>query len=498
MFDVFSQCLQIIVALVQGYLLQYFLGSFLESRYLHGKWNRLGVMASCVAMTVLQDNCLPQDYGSARFIGKTILSLVVFFVIALCFYKAMRAITVFLVVTFLAVSDICFFIAYTFMRLGAWFSDWQVELYGQGYFSSYKTFLMVLEISLMAVSILMEVMYLVMLYCSLRRIIAAFGEKDYIIQKKELYFLLTPSLVGLLLCILLRIMMITVEDEIPQLLYDRYPAFVVLIPAIMILALLSILYGVQLFQDMVILNRERNNRIVLEKQIDHMQEHVREMERVYAGVRSMKHDMKNTLSVIMQLANGEDRDADHAELQAYLAELNRSMDKLNYRFQTGNSVVDVLLNMKYHEATSKMPDLQVDAERLLFPRNLGIRSYDIGIIMGNALDNAVEACLRQGEQEPAVARFIRLASYQRGVMFFIEVENSFDGKVACREHAEFPATNKSDAPKHGMGLANIKNTAEKYYGAVDWEADNQVFRLTVMLKNERRDEYGCECNQYAD
>ena len=62
-----------------------------------------------------------------------------------------------------------------------------------------------------------------------------------------------------------------------------------------------------------------------------------EMERVYSGIRGMRHDMKNTISVIMQLAAGKEDG-----LQVYLEELTRTMDRLEFRFKTGNTVVDVL------------------------------------------------------------------------------------------------------------------------------------------------------------
>ena len=74
-------------------------------------------------------------------------------------------------------------------------------------------------------------------------------------------------------------------------------------------------------------------------------------------------------------------------------------------------------------------------------------------------------------------------------MFFIEVENSFDGKITRKKYCEFPVTDKKDKKAHGIGLSNIKNTAEKYHGGVDWSAENKKFTLTVMLQNERRDEH---------
>ena len=179
---------------------------------------------------------------------------------------------------------------------------------------------------------------------------------------------------------------------------------------------------------MITLNKEKSDKLILEKQIKNMQEHMTEMEHIYGGVRSMKHDMKNTLSVIMQLAGNEEGQANE-ELQNYLSELNQTMDRLDFQYKTGNSIVDILLNMKYHELSRTMPDIQLKADRLLFPENLQIQGYDIGIIIGNALDNAIEACKKLKEKNKSADAFITLSSFTRGKMFFIEVENSFDGKI---------------------------------------------------------------------
>ena len=295
-----------------------------------------------------------------------------------------------------------------------------------------------------------------------------------------MYFLLVPGTVGLLVCLLLRTIMITIENDMPKLLCDRYPILSIIVPAILILSLLSILYVVKTFQNMIVLNREKNSWIILEKQIGSMQEHMEEMEHIYSGIRSMKHDMKNTLSVIMQLATGNE-ETENAELQAYLSELNRTMERLEFQFRTGNTVVDTLLNMKYHEAVRTIPDMQMDADRLLFPDNLLIQSYDIGIILGNALDNAIEACRKLKGKESDAETFIRLSSFRKGKMIF-------DGNVIRKRQSEFPATDKADKEAHGIGLANIKSVAEKYHGGVDWSVDGKVFILSVMMKDERRTE----------
>ena len=68
-------------------------------------------------------------------------------------------------------------------------------------------------------------------------------------------------------------------------------------------------------------------------------------------------------------------------------------------------------------------------------------------------------------------------------MFFLEVENSFHGKLIQKKCSEFPLSDKESGELHGMGLMNIKNAAEKYHGAVKWEVRGLVFVLSIMLKN---------------
>ena len=195
--------------------------------------------------------------------------------------------------------------------------------------------------------------------------------------------------------------------------------------------------------------------------------------------------MKNTISVIMQLAAGKE-----GGLQVYLEELSRTMDRLEFRFKTGNTVVDTLLNMKYHEIAGTGPDLRMDVEGLQFPEKLSIQSYDIGIILGNALDNAIEACRKLKATEPDAEAFIRISSFQKRELFFLKVENSFDGRVVRKPQNEFPVTDKADRENHGIGMVNIKSTAEKYQGAMDFKLNGRVFILSVMMKNGRREEDG--------
>lgn len=161
------------------------------------------------------------------------------------------------------------------------------------------------------------------------------------------------------------------------------------------------------------------------------------------------------------------------------------------RFRTGNTVADTLLNMKYYEAVRTVSDLKIDTDKLFFPQDLKIHDYDIGVVLGNALDNGytlIEACKKLKEKEHNTDVFIRFASMQKGNLLVIKIENSFDEQLLQKPQAEFPITNKPDRKNHGMRLANIKNTVEKYHETMDFKVNGKIFILSIMVKNERGNE----------
>ncbi len=489
MYEVVSWLLEIFSAMFQGYCLQYYYGSFLESRVR----KRYAGLLTVILYAVLKlgtDLILPSNYGSVRIFAKLVLTLCVLTAIAICFYRVAGKITVFLVTSFMAASEISLFLAVIVFWIGNYLYSLWAWCLERGYIASVDIFDGLLKATTLGIPIIMHIISVVLLFTALKSIIRSFREKDYDIHQMELLFILTPSMTGVCICTLLRMVLVMIENGMPVALYDKYPSLMVIVSVVLLLSFLSILFGVKLFQDMICWNREKSSRIILEKQVSSLQEHMGEMERVYSGIRGMKHDMKNTISLIMQLAAGKEE-----ELQAYLEELNQTMDRLEFRFKTGNAVVDTLLNMKYHEITSTVPDLRMDVEGLQFPEKLFIQSYDIGIILGNALDNAMEACRKLKSKEPDTEAFIRISSFQKRELFFLKMENSFDGRLVRRRQVEFPMTDKADRENHGIGLANIKSTAEKYQGTMDFKVNGRVFILSVMMKNERREEDGFRSNR---
>lgn len=481
MYDLFCLLVEVLRISFQGYYLMWFYGQFMETRFHKYRGNRVLIVLIWVLGRTVTSVFWKTGYDPAMMQIKWLAAIVLLVLATMVLYDADWKLKLYLPVTFFAVTGISFFLGHLTMELGqVIFPFWSWCLM-KGYFSSTDTFMILVHGSAITLQLIMSAVSVLLMRFGLRNIAGRYREKEYEIHRTELLFILTPGAAGLLICNLLQMLMITVEDRVPMTLYERYPGMLLLVPAILILSFFSVLSGIKIFQDMISLNREKSNRIILEKQMGNIQEHIGEMERVYGNMRSIRHDMKNHLAVLTQMLD-RGTGADREEIKDYLAEIEQTVRGLEFRFRTGNTVADTILNMKYHEAVRLMPELRMEADRLVFPRDCQIQSYDIAVILCNLIDNAVEACGRISGSSP----WIRLSSMERGRLFFLEAANSFDGRISITGQREFPQTDKKDREAHGMGLYNIKAAVERYEGAVDWMIQERTFILHIMIKNERK------------
>ena len=140
---------------------------------------------------------------------------------------------------------------------------------------------------------------------------------------------------------------------------------------------------------------------------------------------------------------------------------------------TGDETVDYLINSKAAMAAAGQISMQVQVE---FPRRTNIRSADLCAVIGNLLDNALEAAGRISEPEQ---RFIRLVIRRINQMLVIKVENSFAGRP--KEEDGRLKTTKTEQGLHGWGLKSAQTAAEKYDGMVQTSYDGTVFLAAATL-----------------
>ena len=164
----------------QGYCLQYFLGSFLETR-MRGRWNGLYVAGLYVALRTAVVWCSPPGYEDYRVAAGTLaLSLCILSALAVCFYKAFRPVTVFLVVSFQALLDISRYAAVILLNaVDGWVLDIINWCAGKGMLASEKSFGMAVKAGVAGTQLIQYAGIALLLYFSLRKIVRDFREKDY-------------------------------------------------------------------------------------------------------------------------------------------------------------------------------------------------------------------------------------------------------------------------------------------------------------------------------
>lgn len=192
----------------------------------------------------------------------------------------------------------------------------------------------------------------------------------------------------------------------------------------------------------------------------------------YAANARLFHDFHNHLGVLRQFLSHER----YGEALQYLDELHAPVREMRDAVWTGDETVDYLINEKTARAKAGGIDLKVQVE---FPRRTNLGSADLCAILGNLLDNALEAAGQVSEPE---SRFIRLTIRRIHQMLVIKLENSFAGRPVMEDG--MPKTTKENNGLHGWGLKSVQTAAEKYDGMVQTSYTDGLFRTVVTLSYE--------------
>jgi len=216
---------------------------------------------------------------------------------------------------------------------------------------------------------------------------------------------------------------------------------------------------------------KRNNSI-FEKELQIHSEYMIEKENMMNEFRRTKHDLKHKLLNILDLLNNKKYD----ELEKYIEDIAdlKILEKITIS-NTDNTLVDALINYKYETAKKLGIKMKVKMD---IPYNLPFDNADLCIILGNALDNAIEASEKVSKDKAFINLMMRYAEEN----LVIVVENYYDGKNKMTKDGGF-VTSKKDQFNHGIGLNSIQNALNKYNGKMSIETSNSIFKLYIILFN---------------
>ena len=216
---------------------------------------------------------------------------------------------------------------------------------------------------------------------------------------------------------------------------------------------------------------QRDSKLfLLENNFSALQEQIAVQQQNNEKVRKLRHDMKNHLANIRSLIdNGEIADA--------VTLLDKTAENVNLVrnevINSGNSFVDAILLSKTAVCRERNIDFTYSVQPL---ENINIDVVDLSSLLSNLLDNAIESAVHTS------APFVRLTIVKYNAYYTICVENSYKGKEFIKESAGALISTKTDKALHGYGTQIISDIAQKYDGSYSWEAQDNKFVSTVLIK----------------
>jgi len=204
---------------------------------------------------------------------------------------------------------------------------------------------------------------------------------------------------------------------------------------------------------------EYQNKI-LDKQVE-------EVRNIYFVMRSWRHDYHNHLQKLKaHMMMNQIKEANE-----YLNELEIDLDNVNQLVESGNINLDAILNSKLSLAINNNVQISYKA---VVPKELTISDIDLCVLIGNLIDNAVEACEKVKGSNP---KFTRLYIGIFKKQLYISVSNSTN-EVIRKLNEEYITTKRGN---HGHGLKRINNIVEKYDGYINRQNEPGVFVTEVLL-----------------
>lgn len=201
--------------------------------------------------------------------------------------------------------------------------------------------------------------------------------------------------------------------------------------------------------------------------------------------RKMTHDFRQQLHTISglveQLNHSLAGDTQLEELQKYLDELTAhtvTHSNMIIGAFSSNTAVDVLL--QYYYFCAKEHDIHMDI-RFYMPQQQILPDVELCTVLGNLLENAVDACKRmQDKNESVTEKSITISSHETDGQWFILVENTYDG-IVLQKNNRYLSRKDTHSKRFGIGLESVKDMIEKHNGSLDIYPKETIFRVGITL-----------------
>ncbi len=211
--------------------------------------------------------------------------------------------------------------------------------------------------------------------------------------------------------------------------------------------------------------RKKTYLRLMDLQEEQAQRHLAEVRGAYREMRGYKHDFHHHLQTLKgQLEAGQVQRA-----LDYISQLDESLRGLDALLKTGNITVDAILSSKFAQAKAQGVSVTVQAN---LPEKLLLTDMELSILLGNLLDNAIEAC-REAEGE----KFLRLTLALKGNMLYGYLLNA-SGKKKPKRGSLFPSGKRG---VHGFGLYRAEAILKRHDGWVKFNSEDGAFTSEFLV-----------------
>ena len=210
---------------------------------------------------------------------------------------------------------------------------------------------------------------------------------------------------------------------------------------------------------------------ILEKQLDYQKNYYEKVINNYGEARKALHDMNNHISVIKYFLENKD----YKNMDDYIQSLSERIVTNKDNNICRNKVINAICLDKCEMCKKAGINIRFDT---VINSKINIDDLDLCIVLGNLIDNAIEACEKINEKE--LQRVIQVSARIYLNQIYIKVINSKNNKVEKKNNKFL--TSKKDKKNHGIGLENVKESVYKNQGNIEIKDSKNTFEVSLYMK----------------
>lgn len=201
--------------------------------------------------------------------------------------------------------------------------------------------------------------------------------------------------------------------------------------------------------------------------------YINNVKEILQTIRAEKHELNNYLSTLYGLIYL----GNYNEAKEYITKINNRISFMNNIIETNNPIITAILNIQRNKAFLEGIQMEIDIDEL--PEELPFDSVDLSIVIGNLLNNAMEACISLGKDKPRRIQF-SMGIEKEELIIYIKNSKSNLRKLDVKEIIG-GFTTKEDKESHGFGLRNVNFIINQYNGTLNLEDLGNEFRVYITL-----------------